>query len=145
MLWKTNKLIKRYEKTKMPYNKTQSSKQYYMKTKRNTTHYQHRHAKTTAIMRTLRKYVKHIERKTQRQTRLHTTKPERKKQSCGESKDYFKAGGQFNLNNLYGLIPPLGRRRLFCVRLDKGRWVSRKLLLNWFHLACFLDLFGTQS
>ena len=40
-------------------------------------------------------------------------------------KDYFKAGGQINLNNLYGLIPPTGRRQLFCPVSVEGRRVLR--------------------
>ena len=66
-----------------------------MKTKRNTTHYQHRRAKTAAIMRTQRKYVKDTKRKIENKANSNTQNKTRKiKQSCGEIKDYFKAGGQ---------------------------------------------------
>ena len=48
----------------------------------------------------------------------------------------------FDLNNLYGLIPPPGRRRLFWPRLDPGRRVSRTLFVNWFTWRIFRTDFG---
>ena len=50
-----------------------------------------------------------------------------------------------NLNNLYGLIPPAGRRRLFSVGRDPGRRVSRTLCVNWFHTPNFSDPFSAQT
>ena len=45
--------------------------------------------------------------------RAHKTKQSNTTQSCGESKDYFKAGEQVNLNNLYGLTQPPDQRQHF--------------------------------
>ena len=50
-----------------------------------------------------------------------------------------------NLNNLYGLIPPAGRRWLFCVPPDPGRRVSRTLFVNWFHTTNISDPFSAQT
>ena len=47
-----------------------------------------------------------------------------------------------DLNNLYGLIPPPGRRRLFCVRPAGWRRVSWTLFVNWFTWRIFRTVFG---
>ena len=52
------------------------------------------------------------------------------------------AGERANLNNLYGLISPPGRRRLFCVRPAGWRRVSRTLFVNWFTWLIFRTVFG---
>ena len=49
-----------------------------------------------------------------------------------------------HLNNLYGLIPPPSRQRLFCVRLAGGRWVSWTLFVNWVHRLIFRTVFGPK-
>ena len=51
------------------------------------------------------------------------------------------AGERANLNNLYGLVPPPGRRRLFRPRPDKGRRVSWTLFVNWFTWLIFRTVF----
>ncbi len=48
-----------------------------------------------------------------------------------------KADKGFNLNNLYGLIPPLGRRRLFWPGPAEGRRGFWSLFVNWSHMANF--------
>ena len=47
-----------------------------------------------------------------------------------------------HLNNLYGLVPPPGRRRFFWLGLDKGRRVSRTLFVNWLTCLIFRTVFG---
>ena len=47
-----------------------------------------------------------------------------------------------HLNNLYGLIPPPGRRRFFWPRLAEWRRVSRTLFVNWFTWLIFRTVFG---
>ena len=54
-------------------------------------------------------------------------------------------GSGIDLNNFYGLIPPPGRRRLFCVRLAKGRRVHWNLFVNWSHMANFSGRVWAQS
>ena len=49
-----------------------------------------------------------------------------------------------HLNNLYGLVPPPGRRRLFWPRLAKGRRVSWTLFVNWFTWLIFRTVFGDK-
>ena len=50
--------------------------------------------------------------------------------------------GDSDLNNLYGLVPPPGRRRLFWPGPDKGRRVSWTLFVNWFTWRIFRTVFG---
>ncbi len=54
---------------------------------------QDRHAKTVARMRMQTQNVKQYQTKNKKRTRKHKTKQLTTKQSCGESEDYFKAGG----------------------------------------------------
>ena len=52
------------------------------------------------------------------------------------------AGERAHLNNLNGLIPPPGRRRLFWPVSVKGRRVSWTLFVNWFPTQFFGTNFG---
>ena len=47
-----------------------------------------------------------------------------------------------HLNNLYGLVPPPGRRRFFWPGPDPGRRVSWTLFVNWFTWLIFRTVFG---
>ena len=60
-------------------------------------------------------------------------------------RDYFKAGGQFNLNNLYGLTQVADRRQLFWPVPAGWRRVWKTLFVYWDHLHEFSDQFSTQS
>ena len=55
------------------------------------------------------------------------------------------AGERANLNNLYGLIPPPGRRQLFWMCSAVWRWGRRTLFVYWDHLHELSDQFSTQS
>ena len=71
----------------------------------------------------------------------------RRKQRCVQTRAQPAArlarrAERANLNNLYGLVPPPGRRRLFCVRPDEGRRVSWTLFVNWFTWLIFRTVFG---
>lgn len=55
-----------------------------------------------------------------------------------------RRAGRINLNNLYGLTPPLDRRRLLCPRSDGWRRGSLTLWLNWGHVVIFSDQFWAQ-
>ena len=50
-----------------------------------------------------------------------------------------------NLNNLYWLIPPLGRRQVFCLRPAERRWVFWTLFVYWVHRLIFRTVFWTKK
>ena len=52
---------------------------------------------------------------------------------------------QLNLNNLYRLTLPPGRRRYFCLRPAEGRWVLATLFVYWVHRLILSDRFWTKN
>ena len=66
----------------------------------------------------------------------------RNKKVAAKAKIISRRADRVNLNNLYGLIPPPGRRRFFWSRLAEWRRVSRTLFVNWFTWLIFRTVFG---
>ena len=65
-----------------------------------------------------------------------------KNKVAAKAKIISRRAAKINLNNLYGLVPPPGRRRFFGPGPDPGRRVSWTLFVNWFTWLIFRTVFG---